>query len=115
MYKDMFDIGEHKYAGSTFCCRSFILDKKKPIVISFHYAQKIPSINDFNDFNDDKDNIFGFNFLKNNRINVISFSPLNKNTWYRDEDVIRFLKGISDAINVFPINVVMGHQWAALQ
>lgn len=101
----MFDVGEHKYAGLTFCCRSFICDKSNPIVVSFHYAQNIPSIDDFNE---DKDNIFGFSFLKSNQINVISISPLNRNSWYRDDEVVAFLSSIVTYIDAFPLRVGYG-------
>ncbi|MEG3755798.1 hypothetical protein [Psychromonas arctica] len=105
MYNGIFEIGEHKYNGSSFCCRSFILDKNKPIVVSFQYAQNIPSVSDFDN---NKDNIFGFNFLKHNSINVISFSPLERNNWYRDERIIDFLKNIVVFVNEFPVRCGYG-------
>ena len=105
MSNNIFDIGEHRYLARTFCCRSFVFDREKPIVVTFHYAQNIPTLDSFSK---GQDNIFSYEFLKSNKVNVLSIAPLEENSWYRDAALFCFLKSISRAISSFPVRVGYG-------
>ncbi len=88
-----------------------IIDYNKPIVITFapykpnsvlHSPEDIEK-SDFEELF-----IWGFDFIKKEGFNVISFDTLKNGLWYRSEYLADYLKNLSEEIYGFPLRLGYG-------
>ncbi|QOR62337.1 hypothetical protein ACM66Z_02365 [Sulfurovum sp. ST-21] len=79
-------------------CKYYIHDIKKPIMVTF------ASLNSFLDQTEIENGIspWGYDFVKKQGLNIISFSSINKNTWYRSNILYHFMMQLSSELEVFP-------------
>ena len=86
------------FIGSVFY-RLSVLDKSKPLVITFqHHGSPLTS----KDMYLADPYVWGFDFLKKLKYNVLSFSCLDEDNWYRCNTFITSLNTLSKIISCFP-------------
>ncbi len=79
-------------------CKYYISDTNKPLVITF-----ASGLSSFSEEKIEKSmSPWGFEFVKNQNLNVISFDCAYENSWYRDEEFYVFTKELSKKISIFP-------------
>ncbi len=77
----------------------YIIDKSLPIVVTF--APMGTQIKK-EDIQKGVAETWGFEFIKSQGLNVISFGWTGKNTWYRDGSIEEFMKSLSMELDKFP-------------
>ncbi|MEZ8252996.1 hypothetical protein AB6C79_09745 [Vibrio splendidus] len=88
----------------VFCC-SCIRDTNSPLVITFSNAKEVTYQNDLTRYDYSP---WAFDFLISNNFNVISFSSINKENWYRSEIFHDFIESLSPLLKVFPERIGYG-------
>ncbi len=86
-------------------------DYKKPIVITFapfKPKKELYLAEDIKKNNFDELYIWGFDFVRKEEFNVISFAPLKNGLWYRSENLASYLKILSQELKVFPLRLGYG-------
>lgn len=83
-----------------------IFNTNKPIVITFqNHGQPLSE----NEISKPNAYVWGYNFiLSTNNYNVLSFSCIKKDNWYRDKQFIESLPSLSQLISAFPIRLGYG-------
>lgn len=79
-------------------CKYYLFDVTKPLVITFGSANSYVSMSQIND----DISPWGFDFVKKEKLNVISFTCIDSNCWYRSQKFYNFLKLFSQQLDVFP-------------
>lgn len=92
--------GECQGAVGNIFYKFSLIDVNKPLVVTFqNRGEPIP----LGEVLSDKAYIWGYPFIKKmNKYNVLSFSCVQIDNWYRDDIFIGNLSRLSSTINVFP-------------
>lgn len=104
------NVGESFHLGNDFYMKSNFTGDYTKLVICFHFANNIPT---FSDCDSGLFAPFGYQFCKDRNINVISFSPVNKNNWYRSLELINYIKSILPFLNKFEFRFGYGSSMGA--
>lgn len=89
---------DHSLLIDNVYCKYYITDKSKPIVIVFGLVDSAVSDQEV------KNNIspWGFDFIKSQKLNVISFVCYESENWYSSEIFYEFCKNLSKELSQFP-------------
>ncbi|MEA2019482.1 MAG: hypothetical protein U9N59_13670 [Campylobacterota bacterium] len=82
----------------------FLSDYAKPLIVTFSPANILID----NKEADQQQSPWGFEFLLNENVNVLSFSCINKKNWYRSKELFSFLHKISIELDSFKIKLGYG-------
>lgn len=99
------EIGESSFSVGGVCGRLTVYSYEKPLVITFSNAGETVSKKQWLL---NEDNIWGYNYIKGMKLNVLSFSCLDKANWYRDATFHDFLVDLSDCLKYFPARLGYG-------
>lgn len=78
-------------------CKYCFFDKNKPVVITFSMMGKY-----VNNPLESTDDIWGYSFLVNKKINVVSFCCIEKASWYLDDKLVEKIDNIVEILKIFP-------------
>lgn len=101
LYKDLkgqeFPVTGRTTLGGVFCQYSFV-DFSSPLLITFSHAGNFTTQEDIDDLDY---SAWGYDFITKKNLNVISFSCINSNTWYREDDFHEELKKLGPMLGGF--------------
>lgn len=94
----------HFILGEVYC-KYFLFDVNKPLIFTYSNAGNCTPKNKINDISYSP---WGFNFVKKNNYNVISFSPIGGPNWFRDSLFNSKLTHLAEILDIFKIKLGYG-------
>lgn len=95
--------------GDDYYVKYFLFCVEKPLIVTFHYAQSIPTSN----FKSEEIKLFGYDFFKKEKYNIISISPYNNNHWYRSKNFHSFIMSLKPTVSLFNKKIGYGSSMGA--
>jgi len=89
--------------GETYC-KYWVYDITKPLVVTFAPAGSLIRKDDI----EKNPSIWGFDFVKQEGLNVLSFMAIERNHWYLFPEFQEFLKSLKQEISIFKIRLGYG-------
>lgn len=85
-------------------CKYYFHDVKKPLVVTFAPAGALIKENEINE----NPSVWGFDFVKKEGLNIISFMAIGSNHWYLSKQLYKFLQQLQEKISIFDIRLGYG-------
>jgi len=88
---------EQSFVMHNVYCKYYLMDIKKPLMVTFGAANSHIASSELVN----SPSPWAFDYIKKKGINVISFSSIDSDCWYRNKEFHNYLKSVSKNISIF--------------